>query len=93
MVKRLVLLLGAIGLAQATSPPCCSIVRIDTTRSIVTARESATGFTFRFEVKGRRLLGRLKIGQPVWADFAGKTVKISAADKRACCAIVAPEAP
>ena len=77
----------------ATSPSCCSIVRIDPKRSIVTARETATGFTFRFEVKGRRLLGTLKVGQPVWADFASKTVKVKAADATPCCAIVTLETP
>lgn len=57
-------------------------------RSLVTARETATGFTFRFEVKNRRLLGTLKIGQPVWADFAAKAVKLKATDDTPCCGIV-----
>lgn len=73
---------------SAAAPACCSIVRIETQRSIVTARETATGFTFRFSVKTRRLLGTLKIGQPVWADFATKTVKLKATDIAPCCAIV-----
>jgi hypothetical protein len=73
---------------QAATPACCSIVRIDALRSIVTARETATGFTFRFAVRTRQLLGTLKIGQPVWADFAGKTVRLKATDAQPCCAIV-----
>lgn len=77
--------------ATAPIPACCSIVRIDTDRSIITARETATGFTFRFAVKTRRLLGTLKIGQPVWADFAGKSVKLKATDIAPCCGIVEPQ--
>lgn len=72
----------------AAPPACCTIVRIETPKSLVTARETATGFTFRFAVKTRRLLGALKIGQPVWADFAAKTVKLKATDAQPCCAIV-----
>lgn len=73
---------------QAETPACCSIVRIDSQRSIVTARETATGFTFRFAVKTRRLLDTLKVGQPVWVDFAAKAVKLKATDATPCCAIV-----
>lgn len=77
----------------AASPACCSVVRIDSARSIVTARETATGFTFRFEVKTRRLLRAIKLGQPVWADFTTKTVKLRAADATPCCGIIAQETP
>ncbi len=75
--------------APVVTPACCSIVRIEASASVVTARETATGFTFRFSVKNRRLLATLKIGQPVWADFAAKTVKLKATDVKACCPIVA----
>jgi hypothetical protein len=74
--------------APSATPACCSIVRIETPKSLVTARETATGFTFRFAVKTKRLLATLKIGQPVWADFAAKTVKLRATDDQPCCAIV-----
>jgi hypothetical protein len=76
-----------------TTPACCSIVRIETAQSLVTARETATGFTFRFTVKSRRLLATLKISQPVWADFAAKTVKLKATDATSCCAIVETPPP
>ena len=75
-------------------PACCAIVRIETAKSLVTARETATGFTFLFAVKTRRLLSTLKVGQPVWADFAAKTVKLKATGVQPCCAIVeTPPAP
>ncbi|MGQ0639594.1 MAG: hypothetical protein ACT4P6_02320 [Gemmatimonadaceae bacterium] len=73
---------------SAAPPACCAIVRIEAAKSLVTARETATGFTFRFAVKNKRLLGTLKIGQPVWADFAGKTVKLKATDATHCCGII-----
>jgi hypothetical protein len=78
----------AVSVAPVVTPACCSIVRIGPAASVVTARETATGFTFRFTVKNRRVLATLKIGQPVWADFAAKTVKLKATDATPCCAIV-----
>ncbi|HEY7566226.1 MAG TPA: hypothetical protein VH762_01535 [Gemmatimonadaceae bacterium] len=79
--------------AAVGTPACCSIVRIEPSRSLVTARETATGFTFHFELKNRRRMASLKIGQPVWADFAAKTVKLKATDSTACCAIVETPPP
>lgn len=73
---------------QASAPACCSIVRIDADKLTITARETATGFTFRFALRERRLLTELKIGQPVWADFSTKTVRLKAASASPCCAIL-----
>lgn len=78
--------------AALATPACCSIVRIEAAALVVTARETATGYTFRFNVKKRRVLATLKIGQPVWADFVAKTVKLKA-DSTACCAIVETPPP
>jgi hypothetical protein len=73
---------------QADAPACCRVVRIDAERSLVTARETATGYTFRFALRNPRGLALLKIGQPVWADFAAKSVKLKATDAAPCCGIV-----
>jgi len=73
---------------QASAPACCSIVRIDADKLTITARETATGFTFRFAVRDKRLLADLKIGQPVWADFSAKTVRLKTATATPCCAIL-----
>jgi hypothetical protein len=74
------------------SPPsCCSIVRVDTVTSIVTARETATGYTFRFAVKTRRVLRALRIGQSIWADFTTSTVKLNPTDAKPCCGIMPQE--
>lgn len=81
-------------LQDAPLPPsCCSVVRIDTTKAIVTARETATGYTFRFAVKTRRVLRALRIGQPIWPDFASNTVKLKPTDAAPCCGIVPQETP
>lgn len=79
--------------ADSAAPPCCTVVRLDSASTIVTARETATGYTFRFEVKGRRLRASLGIGDPVWADFANKRVKLNVTDEHQCCSIVTPEIP
>ncbi len=77
----------ADSVAPVVTPACCSIVRIEPAALVVTARETATGFTFRFHVKSRRLVASLKVGQPVWADFVAKTVKLKADDRTPCCTI------
>jgi hypothetical protein len=79
--------------SAAAEPACCVVVRVDLDRSMITARELATGFTFRFEPKSRRAIRALKPGQPVWADFTRKTVKLAARDTVPCCAIIAYTAP
>lgn len=74
--------------SRDSTPPCCAIVRIDSSRSVVTGRELATGFTFTFEVKARRTLRTLKVGNAIWADFTRKTVTLNAREVRPCCAIL-----
>ncbi len=79
--------------ANDSTPACCTIVRIDSRRLVVTARELASGYTFRFQRKDRRVLAGLKPGQPVWADFTANTVKLAAKSDSACCAIVPAGTP
>jgi hypothetical protein len=74
--------------ATSATPACCLVVRVDANDGALTARETATGFTFRVVVKDRRRLASVKVGNPVWADFATKTVKLKANDVEPCCNIV-----
>jgi hypothetical protein len=74
--------------AGSPATPCCAVVKVDAEETIVTARETATGFTFRFVVKDSRLRASLRIGSPVWADFATKAVKLKVNDVEPCCSIV-----
>lgn len=76
------------GAARSAARACCLVVRLDGASGIVTARETATGYTFRFEVKDRRRRAALKVGDPVWADFGSRTVKLRSTDASPCCAIV-----
>ena len=68
--------------------PCCGIVRIDLVSSVITARDLSTGFTFRVEVKSKKLLSSLKVGDKVWANFAVKRVRLGATGDSLCCAIL-----
>lgn len=69
-------------------PACCLVVRLEAASPIVTARETATGYTFRFELENRRRRVALKVGDPVWADFGTNTVKLESTERKPCCAIV-----
>jgi hypothetical protein len=69
---------------------CCSVVALDSATAIVTARETASGYTFRFKVSDRKLLAALKIGDRVWADFNKKTIRLRRADATPCCGILPP---
>jgi len=72
---------------------CCTVVRIDIQRGIVTARETATGYTFRVEVKKKKHLAALKVGDRVWANFAARKVRLEAAGNSLCCAILETPSP
>jgi hypothetical protein len=69
-------------------PACCRVVRLEAASPIVTARETATGYTFRFELGNRRRRAALKVGDPVWADFGTNTVKLRSSEQKPCCAII-----
>ena len=78
---------------QSSAPPadtvhCCTVVRVDSRRGIVTARETATGYTFNIEVKNRKHLAALKVGHKVWANFAAKKVRLEPAGDSLCCPIL-----
>jgi hypothetical protein len=71
--------------------PCCGVVGVDSLTAIVTARETASGYTFKFRVSDKKLLTSLKIGEKVWADFTKKTVRLRKADAAPCCIITTAE--
>lgn len=89
-LAAIVLLSPCTALAQAS--PCCGITSIDATTGIVTAKVTATGNVFEFKVTNARTLSTLKVGQAVYANFAGK--KASLDGRTACCDITGgPRAP
>ena len=60
----------------AAATPCCGVVAVDARARIVTAREMATGYTFRFKVHDRRFM-EFQVGRKLWADFAAKQIWLS----------------
>jgi hypothetical protein len=87
-MKRLLLL--TITLAGFTQPllaaaPCCSVTAVDARTGTVTARDTATGRAFEFQLSNARLLAAVRIGTPVYANFSAKQVSLDG--RTACCAI------
>ncbi len=75
-------------LAPVLGPACCKVVAIDSASRTVTARETATGYAFRFRVSDARDFAALELGDPVWADFVTRTVRVDAGDPDPCCTIL-----
>ncbi|HLZ45607.1 MAG TPA: hypothetical protein VKQ05_08005 [Gemmatimonadales bacterium] len=76
----------------ATSPlagqgtPCCNIVSLNA-NGLVSAKVTATGRAFQFQVKDQTLLTSLHVGQQIWANFTSRAVSL-AANVEPCCSIV-----
>jgi Cu/Ag efflux protein CusF len=67
---------GAIQNKLAPGQPCCGITAVDTNTGVVIATEIASGQTFRFMLKDRKLEGNLHAGVPVgFSKVAGLSVK------------------
>lgn len=80
--------------AQRPQPaaPCCGITKIDAATGLVTATVNANGQEFQFKVTDARTIASLKVGQGVFANFAGKQASLDG--RSACCAITSgPGAP
>jgi len=91
-LAAILLLSSSTAPAQQPASPCCGITKIDAATGIVTARVTANGNLFQFKVTDTRTLSSLKVGQGVYANFAGKQVSLNG--RSACCAITSgPGAP
>ncbi|MGQ0702984.1 MAG: hypothetical protein ACT4PM_07630 [Gemmatimonadales bacterium] len=60
--------------------PCCNISAINLTTRLITARITANGRTFQFEVPDQALLGTLKVGDKVWASGANRKARVNPAE-------------
>jgi Cu/Ag efflux protein CusF len=82
------------GRTPAADPaePCCNVVGISAEQGIVTARETATGYTFRFHVRDQATLAGIKVGDAVWANLTAGTVKLRRNDSEPCCSVMAAPA-
>jgi hypothetical protein len=64
---------------------CCDVTEIDAAKSIVKARERASGRIVEFKVSDAALLQKLRVGQDVHANFDSRQVSVDG--KTMCCAI------
>jgi hypothetical protein len=69
------------------STPCCEITSINV-NGRVTAKDLTSKRTFQFKVDDKTVLGSLRVGQQIYADFA--TNKVSLDGAQICCGIVSP---
>lgn len=79
----LIVLLAPIVPPAFAAQPCCSITNI--AGGLVTAKETATGKTFQFQVTDPALMKSLRVGQKVYADFG--TQRVSVDGVQPCCSI------
>ncbi|HEX2719584.1 MAG TPA: hypothetical protein VHM71_01420 [Candidatus Deferrimicrobium sp.] len=81
LVSGMALILGA-SMAVSLPPevsagtPCCSITTIDRKTGIVTAKNTATGGTFKFKLGDAAQIGNIKIGDQVSTDFQTRQVTV-----------------
>lgn len=78
-MKRLAVLalaLLAISLSVHAASPCCTVTAIDARSGVITAKESATGRSFTFRLRDLNALRMLRVGQPVFANFAASEVSL-----------------
>lgn len=80
-------LIGAAASLAAAALSAGAITKIDMKTRMVTAHDPLTKQTFQFKVLDNVLLGELKIGQQVFADFKAMKVALQP-DRRPCCNIV-----
>jgi len=80
----LVWLAGALP-ASAADPACCAVTSIAKSGPI-TAKETRGARTFQFQVADPALRSKLRVGAPVYANFATKQVSLDG--KKPCCTIL-----
>ena len=85
IIPAVIMLLIVVRPAGAQTAACCSVTAIDARTGTITARESATGRDFQFRLANALQLNGLRVGSPVYANFAAKQVSLDG--KTACCAI------
>lgn len=79
-------LLAGVPTEAQTPAACCSITAIEAATGVVSGKVSANGSVFQFKVADARTLSTLRVGQAVYANFAGKQVSLDG--RSACCAII-----
>jgi hypothetical protein len=85
--------LVALAPPAAAADPCCSITAIEAKTRMVTAKETATGRTFQFQVADAKALKGLTVGQRIHADFTTMKVSLNPDGGAPCCTVVNLRAP
>jgi hypothetical protein len=62
--------------AARAQAPCCSVTAIDVRTGVISAKVNANGETFEFKINDARVLPGLRVGQPVYANFAAKQISL-----------------
>jgi len=83
-VRRPAVPLHDILTLKVAPPACCVVTAIDLQKGIVSGRETATGYTFKFTVipgimsaqDSASVIRHININQPVWASLQGRGVKV-----------------
>ena len=90
--RRVLLALGVACLGAAFAAPwaraadaCCAITAIDNGSGLVTAREVSIGRTFQFRLSDPQVLGSLRVGQGVYANYVRHQVSV---DGRTACGTI-----
>lgn len=69
---------------------CCVITAIDAASGTVSAKDNATGNVFEFKPRNAAIIGTLRVGQSVQANFARNQVSLDG--RTVCCTITRPPA-
>jgi len=80
------LLLAMIAPLGAVNAPCCYVTAIDSRTGLVTAKENASSRAFQFKPTNAKQIRDLRVGSPVYANFAKSQVSLDG--HVACCNIL-----
>lgn len=92
--KKPVVLRGDLLDLKVAPAACCVVTAIDLVKGVVSGRETATGYTFKFTVMpgfmsaqdSAHLIRNITINQKVWASLQGKGVEVVYG--KLCCIII-----
>lgn len=79
---------AAAGAQPDPAEPCCGVTAVDRATGVVTARVTASGRLFRFQVADAALLRSLTPGARVWVIASGGTRRAGLRPGEPCCNVV-----
>lgn len=79
---------AAAGAQPDPAEPCCGLTAVDRATGVVTARVTASGRLFRFQVTDPALLRSIAPGARVWIITSGGTRRVGLRPGEPCCNVV-----